>query len=80
MFAIERLGFKAVLSKIHEIKAADKVIFPEWERLVKCFGKWFGQFNSNIKTTCFRICLGMQLMCNASEEGIQKAWVFLILM
>jgi glutamine amidotransferase len=36
MFAIERLGFKAVLSNNpDEIKAADKVIFPEWERLVQ---------------------------------------------
>jgi glutamine amidotransferase len=36
MFAIERLGFKAVLSNNpDEIKAADKVIFQEWERLVQ---------------------------------------------
>jgi imidazoleglycerol phosphate synthase glutamine amidotransferase subunit HisH len=33
---IERLGFKAVLSNNpDEIKAADKVIFQEWERLVQ---------------------------------------------
>jgi glutamine amidotransferase len=33
-----------------------------------------------LKQPVLGICLGMQLMCNASEEGDTKAWVFLILM
>jgi imidazoleglycerol phosphate synthase glutamine amidotransferase subunit HisH len=42
MFAIERLGFKAVLSNNpDEIKAADKVIFQEWRgsAMKKCSWK-----------------------------------------
>jgi glutamine amidotransferase len=32
--------------------------------------KWFGQFNSNIKTTCFRICLGMQCNFRKGYKGL----------
>jgi glutamine amidotransferase len=74
MFAIERLGFKAVLSNDpEEIKAADKVIFPGVGeasyamRMLKQSG--LDALIPTLKQPVFGICLGMQLMCNKSEEG-----------
>ena len=77
MFAIERLGYKAVLSnKPDEIKSADKVIFPgvgEASYAMKML-KESGLDNliPTLKQPVFGICLGMQLMCNHSEEGDTK--------
>jgi glutamine amidotransferase len=74
MFAIERLGFKAVLSNNpEEIKAADKVIFPGVGeasyamKMLKQIG--LDTLIPTLKQPVFGICLGMQLMCNKSEEG-----------
>jgi glutamine amidotransferase len=74
MFAIERLGFKAVLSNNpDEIKAADKVIFPgvgEASYAMKMLKKsGLDTLIPTLKQPVFGICLGMQLMCNKSEEG-----------
>jgi glutamine amidotransferase len=74
MFAIERLGFKAVLSNNpEEIKAADKVIFPgvgEASYAMKMLKKsGLDTLIPTLKQPVFGICLGMQLMCNKSEEG-----------
>jgi glutamine amidotransferase len=76
-FALQRLGFDGILSNNpNEILSADKVIFPG-----------VGQANSAMKILCesgldsliptlkqpvLGICLGMQLMCNFSEEGNTK--------
>jgi hypothetical protein len=38
---------------------------------MKMLGKWFGQFNSNIKRICFR-----SLFIGALEEGIQRLGYF----
>jgi glutamine amidotransferase len=77
MFAIERLGFKAVLSNnTDEIKAADKVIFPgvgEASYAMKMLQEsGLDTLIPTLKQPVFGICLGMQLMCNYSEEGDTK--------
>ncbi|WP_396169812.1 imidazole glycerol phosphate synthase subunit HisH [Flavobacterium sp.] len=74
MFAIERLGYKAVLSNNpDEIKAADKVIFPgvgEASYAMKMLQEsGLDTLIPTLKQPVFGICLGMQLMCNYSEEG-----------
>ena len=77
MFAIERLGYKAVLSNNpDEIKAADKVIFPgvgEASYAMKMLKEsGLDTLIPTLKQPVFGICLGMQLMCNHSEEGDTK--------
>ena len=77
MFAIERLGYKAVLSNNpDEIKSADKVIFPgvgEASYAMKMLKEsGLDVLIPTLKQPVFGICLGMQLMCNYSEEGHTK--------
>jgi glutamine amidotransferase len=73
-FAIERLGFEAVLSNDwKEIKAADRVIFPgvgEASFAMKMLiDSGLDVLIPTLKQPVLGICLGMQLMCNKSEEG-----------
>lgn len=73
-FALERLGYHGVLSSdAEEIKKADKVIFPgvgeasSAMRKLKSTG--LDKVIPELKQPVLGICLGMQLMCNRSEEG-----------
>ncbi|MBK5207991.1 MAG: imidazole glycerol phosphate synthase subunit HisH [Flavobacteriaceae bacterium] len=73
-FAIQRLGYEAVLSDdAEEIKGADKVIFPgvgeAGSAMKKLRSTGLDKLIPTLKQPVLGICLGMQLMCNYCEEG-----------
>lgn len=76
-FAFKRLGIDAVLSNNHkEISEADKVIFPgvgeasTAMEMLKSSG--LDVLIPTLKQPVLGICLGMQLLCNYTEEGNTK--------
>ena len=73
-FALNRLGVEGVLSNNYEeILSADKVIFPgvgEASSAMKRLKEsGLDKLIPQLKQPVLGICLGMQLMCNFSEEG-----------
>ena len=74
LYALERLGVQAVVSEDHEaISAADKVIFPgvgEASSTMRYLReKGMDKLIPSLKQPVLGVCLGMQLMCNWSEEN-----------
>lgn len=77
LFSLERLGYKGTLTSDPEIiKSADKVIFPgvgEASSAMKMIQeKGLDKVIINLKQPVLGICLGMQLLCQSSEEGNAK--------
>ncbi|SDS36425.1 glutamine amidotransferase [Formosa sp. Hel1_31_208] len=73
-FAFKRLGWDAILSKDPGvIQDSDKVIFPgvgeASSAMTMLRQSGLDQLIPELKQPVLGICLGMQLMCNYSEEG-----------
>jgi len=76
-FAFNRLGVEAKLTyNPNEIKTADKVIFPgvgQASNAMKMLEKSkLDLIIPTLKQPVLGICLGMQLLCNSTEEGNTK--------
>jgi glutamine amidotransferase len=74
LFALERLGINAtVTDNADEILSADKVIFPgvgEASSAMKNLKKNnLDKIIKDLKQPVLGICVGMQLLCNTSEEN-----------
>ena len=73
-FALDRLGVKSFLtSDLNKILNADKVIFPGQgaakSAMEKLKQKGLDKLILNLKQPVLGICLGMQLLCEFTEEG-----------
>lgn len=73
-YALERLGINPIITDDHqEIRAADKVIFPgvgEAKSAMEHLQKTgLDQVLKSLKQPVLGICIGLQLMCEHSEEG-----------
>jgi glutamine amidotransferase len=74
LYALERIGKEAIVTDDHEqIRAADKVIFPgvgEASSAMRYLKERnLDQLIKNLHQPVLGICLGMQLMCDYSEEN-----------
>ncbi|GAB3527066.1 imidazole glycerol phosphate synthase subunit HisH [Pontibacter brevis] len=74
LFALERLGIQATLSADFEtIKSADKVIFPgvgeASSAMAQLKARNLDKLLPTLEQPFFGVCLGMQLLCEHSEEG-----------
>lgn len=78
LFALERLGCTGYVSQDPElIKSADKVIFPGVGEAASAMRKLreskLNLLIPTLKQPVLGICLGMQLLCKATEEGNTEA-------
>lgn len=76
-YALQRLGIEADLTNNPElIQSADKVIFPGVGHanaaMTKLKQSDLDKLMSKLIQPVLGVCLGMQLMCNYSEEGATK--------
>lgn len=75
--ALERVGYSSVISSdLAEIKSADKIIFPGVGEAssAMAFLKEIGldKIIYKLKQPFLGVCLGLQLLCDYSEEGDTK--------
>ncbi len=73
-YALERLGFTSFVTDNHEeIRNADKVIFPgvgnAYSAMKSLQEKGLDQTIKQLTQPVLGICVGMQLLCNHSEEN-----------
>jgi glutamine amidotransferase len=73
-FALNRLGFEGILTNNpDEIQSAEKVIFPgvgeASSAMKKLKNSGLDELIPTLNQPVLGICLGMQLMCNHTEEG-----------
>jgi glutamine amidotransferase len=73
-YALQRLGVNALFTnKIHQIRSADRVIFPgvgEASSTMSYLTRLgLNEVIPDLKQPVLGICLGMQLLCNYSEEN-----------
>jgi imidazole glycerol-phosphate synthase subunit HisH len=74
LFALERIGINAVVTDdIDVLQSSDKIIFPGVGEASSAMAylqeKKLNNLIVNLQQPVLGICLGMQLMCNHSEEG-----------
>jgi glutamine amidotransferase len=74
LFALERIGVQAVVTDDHdEIRNADRVIFPGVGEASSAMNylkdKGLVEVILSLKQPVLGICLGMQLLCDFSEEN-----------
>jgi imidazole glycerol-phosphate synthase subunit HisH len=77
LYALQRLGTNAIVTDdTDEIISADKVIFPGVGNAASAMEylkeKKLDQLIVTLKQPVLGICLGLQLLCNFSEEGNTK--------
>lgn len=76
--ALNRLGYDCLLTNdAKELEKADKIIFPGVGEASSAMAylkeRQLDELIKNFKQPVLGICLGMQLLCNNSEEGETKA-------
>lgn len=76
-FALNRLGVQGLLTAdVDQLQTADKVIFPGVGEASSAMRKLNASGLQHLLPTLTQpvlgICLGMQLMCNSTEEGITQ--------
>ena len=77
LYALQRLGTNAIVTdEVDKILSADKVIFPGVGNAASAMEylkeKKLNELIVSLKQPVLGICLGLQLLCNSSEEGNTK--------